>query len=311
MAGVPPDLLVEAHGSFGSAHCIDCQSVASLDVVRKAILASEIPYCAQCKKGVVKPDIVFFGESLPRRLVTLLFIDYLKHSVNLNCFLRGLRRNDRFFDLFEKDFPQMDLLLVMGTSLTVQPFASLINHVDDECPRVLFNREKVGVAGQLSLQQLLMGGGGGFVFEGENAYRDTYVGGDLQEQVAKFADLAGLGDELRELMQEYDQKHGTKPPPSTSDSSSKGVETGKKEDDEDDEDDEGKQATSSSKSQATAESQSSKEEEEPPQSSTDKQDVKQEAESKPSESKPSVDVALFCKKRKGRLKYLLFVIVCN
>ena len=49
-------------------------------------------------EGLVKPDIVFFGESLP----------------------------ERFFQYMNRDFSQADLLIVMGTSLTVQPFASLI-----------------------------------------------------------------------------------------------------------------------------------------------------------------------------------------
>jgi NAD-dependent SIR2 family protein deacetylase len=46
----------------------------------------------------VKPDIVFFGESLP----------------------------DRFWEAAESDIPAADLLIVMGTSLVVQPFASLV-----------------------------------------------------------------------------------------------------------------------------------------------------------------------------------------
>ena len=46
----------------------------------------------------VKPGIVFFGESLPHR----------------------------FFSLAERDFQECDLLLVLGTSLVVQPFASLV-----------------------------------------------------------------------------------------------------------------------------------------------------------------------------------------
>ena len=49
-------------------------------------------------EGLVKPDIVFFGESLP----------------------------PRFFQKMQTDFPKADLLIVMGTSLTVHPFASLI-----------------------------------------------------------------------------------------------------------------------------------------------------------------------------------------
>ena len=49
--------------------------------------------------GLVKPDIVFFGEQLP----------------------------ERFGRLVPADFDACDLLLVMGTSLQVQPFASLVD----------------------------------------------------------------------------------------------------------------------------------------------------------------------------------------
>jgi NAD-dependent histone deacetylase SIR2 len=40
-----------------------------------------------------------------------------------------------------------DLLIVIGTSLTVQPFASLIGMVTGKCPRVLINLDKVGGIG--------------------------------------------------------------------------------------------------------------------------------------------------------------------
>ena len=62
------------------------------------IFSDVIPTCSECN-SLVKPDIVFFGESLP----------------------------DRFHDLAQRDFGRCDLLIVMGTSLTVQPFASLID----------------------------------------------------------------------------------------------------------------------------------------------------------------------------------------
>lgn len=67
--------------------------------------------------GLCKPDIVFFGEALP----------------------------DRFWTCVESDFPKCDLLLVMGTSLTVAPFSSLVNKTKDDVPRVLINREAVGM----------------------------------------------------------------------------------------------------------------------------------------------------------------------
>lgn len=53
------------------------------------VMRGTIPKCPTCK-GVVKPDIVFFGEELPQH-----FLKYLT------------------------DFPLADLLIVMGTSLEV------------------------------------------------------------------------------------------------------------------------------------------------------------------------------------------------
>jgi len=79
------------------------------------------PYkCPECARigrdSYVKPDIVFFGESLP----------------------------DRFHKLSQKDFKKCDLVIVIGTSLAVYPFAGLPNYVSKECPRLLINRELVG-----------------------------------------------------------------------------------------------------------------------------------------------------------------------
>ncbi len=45
---------------------------------------------------------------------------------------------------FVQDMGQCDLLIIMGTSLAVQPFASLVDHVSETTPRLLINREKCG-----------------------------------------------------------------------------------------------------------------------------------------------------------------------
>jgi NAD-dependent SIR2 family protein deacetylase len=121
-AGVDADKVMQAHGGFTGAHCIDCGRAYDPDHVKQCLFADEIPRCdvndddgGGCG-GIVKPDIVFFGESLPKR----------------------------FHSLVESDMPEADLLLVLGTSLSVQPFASLVDAVPRNCVRVLINREAVG-----------------------------------------------------------------------------------------------------------------------------------------------------------------------
>jgi NAD-dependent deacetylase sirtuin 2 len=166
-------------GSFGGAHCINCHASMSIDDVKAAIVAEQIPRCASCN-GYVKPDIVFFGESLPKR----------------------------YFELSMSDLPRADLLLVLGTSLKVQPFASLIDHVDDKCPRVLINREAVGLASGDGDQDIFhFGSRGGFVFDGPTAYRDIFCEGDVQDSVLQLVKLCGWKDELQELMDEFDKKN--------------------------------------------------------------------------------------------------------
>jgi NAD-dependent deacetylase sirtuin 2 len=166
LTGLPEDKIVEAHGSFATAHCVDCDKEHSSDFVKECVLASKIPRCDQCN-GLVKPDIVFFGEGLP----------------------------PRFFQLMREDFPKCDLLIVMGTSLKVQPFASLINHVSPECPRVLINRDAVGLFDPL---QALFGNEG-FMFNRPDNYRDVAILGDCQECVKQLVEKLGWKEEFEKL----------------------------------------------------------------------------------------------------------------
>ena len=62
-AGISKEKLVEAHGSFASQSCIDCKAAFDAAEIRKLIQEEKIPKCNQCK-GLVKPDIVFFGEAV-------------------------------------------------------------------------------------------------------------------------------------------------------------------------------------------------------------------------------------------------------
>ena len=43
----------------------------------------------------------------------------------------------------ESDLGECDLLIILGTSLKVQPFASLVGLVREDVPRLLINREQV------------------------------------------------------------------------------------------------------------------------------------------------------------------------
>ena len=81
-AGVPANKIIEAHGSFASQRCIECRKPYDDEKMKKAVLKGDIPRCenVHCKgtgktkrnlngeeekeRGLVKPDIVFFGEGV-------------------------------------------------------------------------------------------------------------------------------------------------------------------------------------------------------------------------------------------------------
>ncbi len=62
-AGIPADKIIEAHGSFATQRCIECKRPFGDAEMRKIVAEERIPKCKACQ-GLVKPDIVFFGESV-------------------------------------------------------------------------------------------------------------------------------------------------------------------------------------------------------------------------------------------------------
>jgi len=74
-AGIPTGKVIEAHGSFATQRCIKCKRSFSDTEMKEYVKEGRIPRCKTCK-GLVKPDIVFFGESV-RFQSTILFMPIL------------------------------------------------------------------------------------------------------------------------------------------------------------------------------------------------------------------------------------------
>lgn len=82
----------------------------------------------------------------------------------------------------------------MGTSLTVQPFASLVEYVNDDCVRLLINRDKVGGGGFGFLRSMMFGEGLCFDLPGNR--RDVAWTGDCDDGCLFLADKLGMGVSL-------------------------------------------------------------------------------------------------------------------
>ena len=161
LTGLDGDYIIEAHGSFATASCVKCKELADPDMVRGKALQGQVPHCVSCH-ALIKPDITFFGENLPKRFFA-----------NLD------------------DFERADLLIVIGTSLQVQPFASLIDEVPEHVPRILINKEEAGVHDSKS---------SGFDFKWKYGLnRDVFLPSTCDEGISKLAALLGWEKDLDRL----------------------------------------------------------------------------------------------------------------
>jgi len=86
--------VLELHGTIYKNHCIKCGKEYSAEYVFNS---EDIPRC-ECG-SIIKPNVVLYGEMLPEDFV-----------------------------LAEKYISECDLLIIAGTSLIVEPAASLINY---------------------------------------------------------------------------------------------------------------------------------------------------------------------------------------
>jgi len=152
-AGISNTRLVHAHGAFGNGRCIDCGQEFSEDDLRRQIFSSNVTYC-DCG-GLVKPDIVFFGEDLPKK----------------------------FFSCSKQDLQDCSLLICMGTSLQVEPVASLAHRVPHRVPRILINRDVPDT------------------FRPREG--DLVLLGECDDQVFRLAHALGWGSDLQELIRSH------------------------------------------------------------------------------------------------------------
>ncbi|KAH8319073.1 hypothetical protein KR067_007241 [Drosophila pandora] len=130
--------VIECHGSFSTASCTKCRFKCNADALRADIFAQRIPVCPQCQpnkeqsvdasvavteeelrqlveNGIMKPDIVFFGEGLP----------------------------DEYHTVMATDKDVCDLLIVIGSSLKVRPVAHIPSSIPANVPQILINREQL------------------------------------------------------------------------------------------------------------------------------------------------------------------------
>ena len=159
-AKIPEEKLVYAHGNIYTGHCGKCNRPIDIEKINEGVEKGEVYYCPECK-GPCKPNVVFYGEGLPPRF-------------------------------FEKlmDSKDVDIIIIMGTSLKVNPFASIPYLTNPNAYILVFNMEKVGEFG--------------YDYLGENS---LFIEGKTDKNIIKFLKDLDLFNEFKEFIKkEYNEK---------------------------------------------------------------------------------------------------------
>jgi len=94
-AGSNPALIRELHGNMQMLVCLDCRERYPIEIIKERYADSDnVPSCEYCR-GILKPDVIFFGEALPQETLS-----------------QAMQEAD-----------ECDVMLVIGSSLVVYPAA--------------------------------------------------------------------------------------------------------------------------------------------------------------------------------------------
>jgi len=112
-AGLPDEAVVELHGNAHCTVCVRCsERRPTAEILERVRSGDEDPSCPVCG-GILKTDVVFFGETLPPAATA------------------------RAFDLAE----ECDAVIAVGSTLSVFPAAYVpLEAIQDGAPLVIVNR---------------------------------------------------------------------------------------------------------------------------------------------------------------------------
>ena len=159
IAGILPEKLIQCHGSFATASCIQCKYQVEGEKIFPDIRANRIPRCDQCianlraRKGAngMKRKRSHNGQDKKRRRFDgnsdseeedydIPEAGVMKPDITFF----GEPLPDRFSErLTTHDKDLVDLVIVMGTSLKVAPVSEVVPYLPANIPQIYISRDPV------------------------------------------------------------------------------------------------------------------------------------------------------------------------
>ncbi|KAL3962560.1 hypothetical protein ACCO45_004083 [Purpureocillium lilacinum] len=165
-AGLPKDKLVQCHGSFGTASCVQCGFQMDGEAIFPDIKAGNIPRCPRCVQALLagngngrrrkRKRSAGANASSRRKVRRSASGDSTDDDDNSDYDLpeAGVMKPDITFfgealpDEFSKrltthDREKVDLVIVIGTSLKVTPVSEIVSWLPPQIPQIYVSRQPV------------------------------------------------------------------------------------------------------------------------------------------------------------------------
>jgi NAD+-dependent protein deacetylase sirtuin 2 len=167
--GLGHERRIAVHGSMDEAECAVCLAPMDFD-----------EFCDKVRCQI--KDITGQDEAAPNESTPIRCANCLADRVKPSIVLFRSRLPEVFFQNVPQDVQDVDLLIVMGTSLAVAPANSIVTRVPRSAMRVLINRDPVGR--HLGL-------------DWDNNDRDYFARGDCETVVLNLMERLEWLDDLR------------------------------------------------------------------------------------------------------------------
>ncbi|KAF8912449.1 DHS-like NAD/FAD-binding domain-containing protein [Mucidula mucida] len=132
--------VIQCHGSFATASCIACQRHVPGSEIEVDIMRHKVPVCRVCHPSSASPKKKKKKTS-KKKAKGQWDSDVSDDSDGPDFPTEKL--SDLFEKSLEQDREQVDLLLVIGTSLKVSPVADMISHIPHSIPQILINKTPI------------------------------------------------------------------------------------------------------------------------------------------------------------------------
>ena len=142
--------VIQCHGSFATATCCSCGRVIKAEVYLPKVRKRLAPKCPRCLKRPTGPQSCRSKSKTGTKRKRQEWEDDESDIASISDATRGIFKPDivfygekvshKFWPRFDQDKKKVDLVLILGTSLQVEPVKNILSMIPTEVPQIYISK---------------------------------------------------------------------------------------------------------------------------------------------------------------------------